>query len=262
VSKKPVPLVARVADLPASVDLLVMRCLEKSPEKRTASAAELKAELERMIGPRGKRGSSGTHRPVAPPKSDFETADTGIGDQLSRRAEAPRTERSLTPLAYDADQADFVDPAEENLEDDASRTMLLRAAERLLDRDRASPELICAVVDVKEAEQDRAKLELELAEVESHLDQVEQDAREREAALRFALGDLEFERGQRNAIDVSPRIEQLNEKLARIALRRERDIGRLTEQSVALTAQLATLEDDLAILYARLDEAVSSGIRR
>ncbi len=266
VSRRPIPLAAKLKDIPAAVDLLVQRCLEKSPDKRTGSANELKAELDRIIGLRGKRPTSGSYRPVLPPKNDFETADTGVGAEAMRRAEAPTTERQLRPLGYVAGDPAYADDPAEDEEYDHSRIMLLRAAERLLDRDRASPELICAVVDVKDAEQDRTKLTQELAEVERHLDAVEQDAREREAALRFALGDLEFERTQRGldrdktAVDVGPRILSLNEKLERITHRRERDIGKLTEQSVALTAQLANLEDQLQILYRRLDDAVNQTV--
>ncbi len=296
-SRTPAPTRATVVDIPAALDELVLRCLEKSPDKRVATAQELKLAFEGVLGPqpRGKglarAATAPTQRAMTPLHNDFETADTGVGADVSRRADGRRTERQLRPITqpqvstssghhdshgYRNDRADRAerDDRDDRDDDDHLRVLLLRAAEALLDRGHSHSDLIFAVVEVKEAEQDRHKLEHELAEVGGHLDDVEQDAREREAALRFALSDLEFERDQQRGapdvsdvpnvsdVDVNLRIQNLSDKLARIGHQRDKDILRLTEQSVSLTAELATLEERLTDLYARLDNAVNQGISR
>jgi serine/threonine protein kinase len=287
ISRKPPPVRASVPDVPPGLDELVLRCLEKSPAQRPGSAYELKQELDRVHAPRGKGSSSRlanapTQRSLTPMHSDFENADTGVGDWVTRLPprpaepvpDVPRTERQLKPITHPS--APTIDPGQIHADYDEIheinhlRAMLLRAAEALLDRGHSHPELVLAVVEVREAEQDRIKFEHELAEIERQLDDVEQDAREREAALRFALSDLEFgaptarsdEPTAREAIDLRPRVKHISEKLARIAQQRDQDIGRLTERSVTLTAELAKLEEHLAILYDRLDDSVNRGISR
>jgi serine/threonine protein kinase len=276
ISQPPRPMRATIDDLPAPLDELVLRCLEKTPARRVASAQELKQAFERVLWPKGKS----THRPPSQPQkslkpmhNDFETADTGVGVEITRRQrDGSPTERQLKPITLpsipvmpmdEPDVDDELDEGEEHL-----RALLLRAAEALLDRGKSNADLIIAVVEVKEAEQDRVKLGHELDAVNRHLDEVEQEAREREAALRFALSDLEFERGQPSlrgevtAVDLGPRMDLLRTKIARVAAQRERDIGRLVEESVTLTAKLAGLEEDLARLYDKLDAAVRGGIAR
>jgi serine/threonine-protein kinase len=278
-TRTPAPLRATIDDVPAPLDDLVMRCLEKSPDRRVASAQELKQAFERVLWPKGKsahRPPSAPQKSLKPLQSDFETADTGVGVELGKRGrDGSPTERQLKPITIPSIPTlpDHLPPLEDDDDDDDeglehTRFLLLRAAEALLDRGKSNADLILAVVEVKEAEQDRAKVDHELTAVTRHLDEIEQEAREREAALRFALSDLEFERSQPSlrgevaAVDLGPRMQLLQQKIARVAAQRERDIGRLTEESVTLTARLAGLDEQLAALYEKLDAAVRGGIAR
>jgi serine/threonine protein kinase len=276
-TRTPAPLRDAVDDIPAPLDDLVLRCLEKTPERRVGSAQELKQAFERVLWPKGKsahRPPSAPQKSLKPLQSDFETADTGVGAELGKRGrDGSPTERQLKPITIPSIPTLPLDePLPEDDDDQEGlehlRVLLLRAAEALLDRGKSNADLIISVVEVKEAEQDRAKLDHELTAVTRHLDEIEQEAREREAALRFALSDLEFERtqpslrGEVTAVDLGPRMQLLQQKIARVAAQRERDIGRLTEESVSLTAKLASLDEQLAALYEKLDAAVRGGIAR
>jgi serine/threonine-protein kinase len=68
VEKPPQPPSAIRPDVPAPLDQICLKCLEKDPRKRYSSAELLAQALERWLDGRGDNASAAMPRPIAPPK--------------------------------------------------------------------------------------------------------------------------------------------------------------------------------------------------
>ena len=152
----PIPSMRR-AHLPSELDQVILRCLEKKPEHRFASAADLFAALRKVPG-------------YPPPKSD------------GRRRFVP-VERSPKSLDATADPSDGYGRV---------RGALRQVAEALLDRGLDDTALVSGVAYLRDHEKSLARLEAAQDALEHEAAAVRETAGDREVSLRFAIGELRF----------------------------------------------------------------------
>src|SRR5262249_25168648 len=138
---------------------VIMRCLEKKPEQRYQSAAELFAALHKVPGYPAQK-SEGRRRFVAADK-----APTSL----------------------------------ESTEGDATRDMrgaLREAAEALLDLGHSDARLVSGIAYLRDHEHSLARLGAAQDALEHEAAAVRETAGDREISLRFALAELQFPPGR------------------------------------------------------------------
>ncbi|HET9991676.1 MAG TPA: bifunctional serine/threonine-protein kinase/ABC transporter substrate-binding protein, partial [Kofleriaceae bacterium] len=152
----PIPSLRRTG-IPPELDAVILRCLEKKPEHRFASAADLFAALRKVPG-------------YPPPKSD------------GRRRFVP-IERRPTTLVKSSEPSDGYG----NL-----RGALRQVAEALLDHGLDDTALVSGVAHLRDHERSLARLEAAQDALEHEAAAVRETAGDREVSLRFAIGELRF----------------------------------------------------------------------
>jgi Protein kinase domain len=222
----PAPLLSGLVEgLPPELDSLVARCLEKQPERRFGSGAELARALERV-----------SHEAAA----RFDPGETAERDYGRVEADAP------TELV----------PRDELRQ---ARWRTSRAlAERLVDAGHHDLQLVLGVAQAYQLDERFAAIEAEAQAVEERVAQVEQSGREREGALRFALGELHYElthSGSR-VDEVVRQIASFEEQLTGLAAQTRTEIDALRERSIALALSRADLDEKRARLYGPLEQVL------
>jgi hypothetical protein len=115
------------------------------------------------------------------------------------------------------------------------------------------------ISEVERCEADKRRLAAQSAAIE-------QQARGREASLRFALGELRFERDQASGTserlatcaEITDQIDVLGARLVQVLDTRDRELGEVMEREVELAAEQAVKEEELARLCESLDAVVMS----
>ena len=227
------------ARMPAELDAVVARCLEKDPSRRHATGAELKAALERVPGRPSKSGSGRRRR---------RGAGTGVDFDGGESTEATWAEAS---------PADVLGGVVAEVSDgivDVVRDL----AEIYFDFGCKETSLVVAFAELKEVEQELARHDGEMETIERRIAAIEQAGRERAGALRFALGELRFEEEHDGSTDPerSLQIRRLEDKLAQTAARQEGELGKLIDESIALTVARADADERLELAIATLERTV------
>jgi hypothetical protein len=232
------------AGIPPELDEVIARCLEKDPTRRFQTGRELAVALERVPGFRAGRSGSGRVRSGVHAQSDFE-ADT-------------QERRFGAETVFDGDLARITERLPGDEVRHAYFAALREAAEALLDLGHNDIQLVIGVANVHQLEDDLYRGDAEMEALEARIAAEEQSAREREGALRFALGELHFERSQTVArgesphVDVDRQIAELGQRLGRVRGELEREIGVLQDKEIALVAARATVEERLSAMYAAM----------
>ena len=174
----PVPSVRR-PDIPPELDAIVLRCLEKRPDDRFATAAELFAALRRVPGYPAKR---------------------------------PEPRRHYVPVATVLDAPRELDPAA-SAPYGGTRGALRQVAEVLLDLGADDTRLVARLAALRDHERSLARLEAAQDALEHEAAAVRETSGDREAQLRFAIGDLRFAAQSRpddaaRAAELEARLEQ------------------------------------------------------
>jgi serine/threonine-protein kinase len=241
--------------IPPALDAVVLRCLEKEPNRRFQTAAELCVALEKVPGcpsrttPGGSRGR--TSKPPQP--SDFaEPSET-----------EPGTARQLWALvATEVGQTPPVAPLSADDAREHLRHALHDVAEALLALGANDAALIVALADLRDAEERLARDDAELESLDARMASLDQGARTRESALRGAIADLRFVVSQARedaaTVDgmVAAQVRTLEARLGRLTAEHERDVRELTDRAVAVTAARADTIEQLDHLGAALAQAV------
>jgi len=217
----PIPSMRR-ATIPSELDQVILRCLEKKPEHRFASAADLFAALRKVPG-------------YPPPKSD------------GRRRFVP-VERSPRSLVSTGEPSDGYG---------RMRGALRQVAEALLDRGLDDTALVSGVAYLRDHERSLARLEAAQDALEHEATAVRETAGDREVSLRFAIGELRFAMsGQGEDVDdASTKIEDLETRLASAVA--EADRVRAIEQGIAEVAKVRAEElERLKQAYSSLETVV------
>jgi hypothetical protein len=219
----PIPSLRR-AGIPPELDAVILRCLEKNPEHRFASAADLFAALRKVPG-------------YPPPKSD------------GRRRFVP-IERRPTTLAKTGDPSDGYGKV---------RGALRQVAEALLDQGLDDTALVSGVAYLRDHERSLARLEAAQDALEHEAAAVRETAGDREVSLRFAIGELRFAMsGQIDDADqAAQKIEDLEGRLATAVA--EADRVRAIEQGIEEVAKVRAGElDRLKAAYSALEAIVDA----
>jgi hypothetical protein len=234
----------RVPDvlIPVELDDLIMRCLEKDPARRPQTGEECAAIADQIAMP---SSPFIVYKPRAKRPSNFSTEDT---------------EEGLPTGIIAADEVTtgvFAKRAE-----DARNELTLRLGEAMCDLGYTDPELLVLLAQLHQTTQDLQILDEGLQELARRETLISQQAREREASIRFAIAELNFDRktdpgGSQSVLQA---IAQLEERLAGLKAQTDSDLTDLTERQITQTAERAHLHDECAALYRRLDAIVSANL--
>lgn len=207
--------------IPAELDAVILRCLAKRPEDRFQSAAELYAAIRKVPG----------YPPDAtPPRRRF----------VPLQAAPASLEPAPPPPGPDGNV----------------RGALRQLAEALLDRGAGDARLVTRVAYLRDHEQALARLEAAQDALEHEAEAVRQTALDREAALRFARGELQL-LADATLPHLAATIEELDARLAAAAA--DADRLRALDESIASVAdlhraQLLQLKSAYAALEATVEE--------
>ncbi len=235
----PPPLVrAARPEVQSDLASVIEQCLQTDPAKRPPDAAQLLVLLAQI-----------TLAPEARPRpSDFEPVDT-----LEHRL----------PPSRPTDARAVTENIEGGADDDplAYRRLVTAVIGQLIDAGQAGLLLVVGLARLRELEDELARNANEGAQIERALDEAEQAAREREGKLRFALGELQFERLRSPAAPsgapIADQMARLEERLSTIAEESEREREQLFDRAITLAAARADLETELDEHCRRMERAVT-----
>ncbi len=235
----------RDGPLPRELDELIMRCLAKDPRDRHASAFELRAHLEAIrLGPL-------SPAPLAAvPDGELDLAET-----VPARSGVPQTQPTAPQGPHRGDVA-------------RERSLLVRGLARALrDAGHDEQQFVVQLGRVTEVEDALASVQGERRVIDALAESVERSEHAREVSLRFALGELLFERARllerRQSVTpaLSRRIEELEQRLRHSGERQRELIDRITDRSLTLAAQDANAEEELEQVCRELEPLVLAARR-
>ncbi|HJZ83564.1 MAG TPA: protein kinase [Polyangia bacterium] len=228
------------ARFPSSLDAIVLRCLEKDRSRRFQTGKELLLALQQIPGFVARTTSSGQLR------------RSSVGMVAANLQSGTGTSSSRVPSVTPSDGVAKL----------AYQAILREVAEALLDAGLDDVQLVVGVASFQELIQELERLDLEAEELERHLADVEQATREREATLRFAIGELVFQRSERHGKsqrDLGYQIGELENRLTTVLAELERAQAEARDKGVALASDRASVLrrlDEISITMDRLVEDV------
>jgi hypothetical protein len=237
-TRPPVPLAqkAPAARIPPAVDELILRCLAKRPEDRPQSARELLVGLGRIPGFRLERARIRQEDPDPQffPEDTVEEAAAVIRGRLPSPEDDEGAESAVTQPVAVATQRRLV------------RLGVRRAAEALLDLGQGDFQLVIDVAELKQLEDDLAARQRELQALGPRAEALEQRAKQREASLRFALGELRFELDKgADPAAVAARISEIEVRLRENQRALDRGLAQLEAERTRLASARADVERSL-----------------
>jgi hypothetical protein len=233
------------AHIPRELDEIVLRCLAKKPAERYQTGRDLYLALARLLeaearSPSGRRSSYSMG--VAAGASDT----VGATDWSSQRGPTVgKTEPLSTAVAARAVQ-------------EVTRTL----AQALADLDGADARLLIALTAIKQLDDDLLHNEAQQAALEALSDDLEAAHRAREASLRFALGELHYQRSQALARGSTPddaidrELAALEARVAEMPEKLERELAPITDQAISLAAARHSIEEGAGERLRELERVV------
>jgi hypothetical protein len=220
---------------------LILRCLAKEPDHRPQSARELAQALRTMGRAAGHDSGPRKHR-LRLPSVSFEDDAT--------ESRIP-THLATAPTATVGD-----DRAAGHYRD-----LVLQTAATLRDAGDAEVALITLLAQAEDLRAEIQAGDVELASLEDQIERIEHHGREREAALRFALGELGYHRSTspgagKTEDDVARKARELEALLTAAVGKREADLRAISDREVMMVAELAEREDRLKVLVRELDRVL------
>ncbi len=229
------------AEIPGQLDRIVLGCLEKNPDLRVQSGAEL-AELFASLRLDGKAT-------VAVQGLGHETLSGFAGDATIRGLPS-----HLAPSDDDGRSTDvFASRYDVQL-----RRVTKALAESICDQGCSDPMLLVLLAEVSQLEQELEALKDQLAYLVRSDQLVSQKGREREASLRFALGELKFERSSvgKNA-EMDAAIEVLSHQLSDYAEHTRLQHDSIMDKQISRTADRAHKLEALKVAHEKLTNLVN-----
>ncbi len=220
------------AQIPRELDQIILRCLAKDPQERLQSGqmvfdllAALRLDTARSLVPR----FSG------------EVTMSGFGGDADATIEGVHEE-----IAALDDEVGTTDMYASRV-DLELRKILRQLAESMCDLGCSDPALLVVLAEANQVEQDLASIRAELNELARSDSLVAQRARERQASLRFALGELKFGVSDSDAQSrsVEQAVKSLNKRLANLAEETRVQHATITEKQIDKTARRASCFEEL-----------------
>jgi len=243
------------AGIPPALDALVLRCLDKVPDRRFQTGRDLATALAAVPGFPRKKTTSEPRQPTASAGGRKKIFDT--------IRETPAARTKIGAHTADAVRVRFsLEEAKKGLHE-----ALLALGEALLDGGEKDVQLLVGVVGLKEAADDLAQITAEQAALDTRATEAEQAAREREAGVRFSIGELRFARGDAGArgeavADYDVQIDALERRLARLRAEVEHELGAITDRAITLAAAKADKQEMLDRRYAAFERVVEECLGR
>jgi serine/threonine protein kinase len=248
----PQPLRARRPDawIPPELEKLVLRCLEKEPDRRFQTAHDLLHELRRTPGFVEAGGTGPAGRTPVPNVSSFDVEDST--QRIPARAQAAL---AMELMVTDRISAPVRDTSK------ARRDLLREIAEALIDLGHGELQPVTALSELHAIDQDMAEINGEAASVEAQMASLDENARRRLGFMRFALGDLRIERSHtgrsaQERAETEAKIEDLQRRLDALRSLRDREVASLSEQGVQLASGRAALEEKALGILVKLERFI------
>jgi hypothetical protein len=237
--------------IPPQVDDIVLRCLEKAPERRFQTATEL-ADAVRRLPEAPRPGSERGRRPWRATSDFAGPPETDPTSPLHRLAILP------TLIGSGDAATDQPDQARTDL-----RAAIAELAEALISRGANDVALIMAVANLKEAAERLARYDTQLDAIDLTINDAVAAARKREGALRMAISDLRFvqqqahERDDTVHGDIKAQIRELEARLERQSDEHQRELHGLYDRAVEMAAERATMADQIEVIHRALTKQVA-----
>ncbi len=250
--------------IPPQLDEIVQCCMRKDARERFQTGGQLFVALTGVPGfPIKKPGGAHSSRVGGPEAS----LDSSIEETKQAWAKVESSLATATASGSQIFGGSGADGGLVSAEDllASEREALRDLGEGLLDHGVQDARITVCLAKLRALEDDRARVELEQATLAEREAKTEQVAREREGSLRFALGELKFDRQRADEelqADLEFQIETLERRLADILERAKNHLDEITEQGIDLAASHAQLEDELAVAYDELRRLVEEVLPR
>ncbi len=241
------------ADSPVEFDDVLARCMAKEPEDRFQTSGDLLRALV-MLEPTG----LGDH--IVEGDSTL-VPEVGRGEFAGGGGEANSVTTQQLPDNVIRDIMSESGPSEPGnsrvLSSEQEQEEALRElAECLLDHSASDARLTLAIADLRAIEYELERCDIEMRELKAREASIEQAAREREGMLRFAIGELRFDRdqgGSRRRSDLDFQIRELKARLAETVRQSQVELAHIDDQSIAAVARRHDIEEKRRGVCARLE---------
>ncbi len=243
--------------VPAELDALILRCLEKEPQRRFPSGRDLLEAIKAVPGYGEPKTPSGRKSyqnipiipalPRAPNPGGFEEGGTDAGTDMDE--EFRETGDAFAPVTgMEPALAATLVPTDEEART-AWELAVQVLAEALVDSGCSDFQLSIGVTSLNEQCSELERRLSERTDLERQGDAAAQRQREREGSLRFAIGELRFERDQaltRNEPvdrELDSQIAELERRLDQVAREAGAELTAITDRAIALAAAIADQEE-------------------
>jgi hypothetical protein len=244
------------AGIPVELDEIILRLLEKDPDRRIQSGRDLGLALRAVPGFPDDRASVPRRRPSVAPMLPQRDTTHGMPTALAM-AETLHGDATLL--------GDRIDPDEARV---GVEVALVQLAESLIDHGHDDSQLGMTLAEIAIVRGTLEHMVARMIELQRAGNDAEQRGRELETRLSFAIGEMRFDAERVRAAggqldpDVAFQISQLERRHAEVIAERERELHAINERAVALAADQHHYEDQLAQLHARLSAAVDAHATR
>jgi eukaryotic-like serine/threonine-protein kinase len=265
------------AGISRELDELILRALAKRPAERFADGNALAEALDVMIAAMGagaavRKTKLGVEVPR--PLDDF----AGDTDASSPNALGPLSNKTpTTGPSTGTDPGSGVGGA-----GDASYTTTDRmtrgdaieiaaaaletVADALLDARVADAGLVAQAAQLRDARRNAARLRAEAVALEARAEALEHSARERQASLSFAIGELTFDRdsgvNDDAGDDVDVQIEALSQSLANLGAETRAALAAIDEQALAVAGGVHDALEAEAVTAAKLATMIGPALAK
>jgi serine/threonine protein kinase len=245
----PTPPRERRAEIPAMLDKLVMSCLAKEPAARLPTAQDVLWAIDRAVSLAPMVGTTTLRDPAWVSRDTLESPDALVSTQRDTRNTAPE----VPAIARNTM---------------ARWATVMAIAQAIRDLGTPSAELVTPMANVDGRERERAVCAGHLSASEVRVAELEQAAREQEAALRFAIAELSFERTtleSQNApvpADLQFQIDELEKRVRTVLDDTKAKVNAQSDTSMALAVDLSKAEEAMAETYAELEAQILGVVPR
>ncbi len=238
--------------LPPELETLILRCMEKDPARRPASATEVLAGLRSSLEALQEKSPASAYVSVASLASvQFEEMDFDEPTLIRKDAIAPEVDPTRAPSQGVEVQRLGLD-ANQTWEWDRICKKAKRLAAELRDHRLGSASLTTLLSTLQDLDEQVMALETEIALLTSKQEDLDNLSRERESRLRYAVVDLSVERGRlldepgsddTVLADLDYQIQMLETRIADVFKDREAQLDRVQQERDALEQRLVAAKE-------------------